>query len=122
MIYQALADLVVVLHAAFVIFAVAGGLLVLRWFWVAWIHIPAAAWAALIEFADWDCPLTPLENHFRAMAGQTTYDEGFIARYILPVLYPGELTPEIQIGLGLGVLIVNAVIYWRVVRKWRRQD
>lgn len=122
MIYQILAELVVVAHAAFVLFVVAGGLLALRWLWVAWIHIPAAAWGALIEFAGWDCPLTPLENHFRAMAGQATYDEGFIAHYIVPVIYPGELTREIQIGLGLGVLIINAVIYWRVVRKWRRQN
>jgi hypothetical protein len=119
--YGTLADLVVVVHAAFVIFAVAGGLLALRWLWVAWFHVPAAAWAVLIEFANWECPLTPLEKHLRALAGQGSYDEGFVAHYILPILYPGELTREIQIALGLGVLIVNAAIYWRVVRKWRRR-
>lgn len=121
MIYQILAELVVVVHAAFVIFAVAGGLLVLRWPWVAWLHIPAVAWAALIEFAGWICPLTPLEQHLRTIAGQGGYEGGFIEHYILPVLYPDGLTREIQFALGLAVLIINGVIYWRVVRKWRKR-
>src|SRR3546814_13727352 len=75
----------------------------------------------MIEFAGRVCPLTPLENHFRALAGESTYDRGFVAHYILPILYPGQLTREIQIGLGLLVLIINAAIYWRVVQKWRRR-
>src|SRR3546814_3388146 len=66
---------------AFVTFAIAGGLLALRWRWVVWLHLPAAAWAAMIEFAGWVCPLTPLENHFRALAGESTYDRGFVAHY-----------------------------------------
>src|SRR3546814_17009710 len=88
---------------AFVMFAVAGGLLASRWRWVVWLHLPAAAWAVMIEFAGRVCPLTPLENHFRALAGESTYDRGFVAHYILPILYPGQLTREIQIGLGLQI-------------------
>ena len=121
MTYRILADLVVLVHIAFVIFAIAGGLLALRWQWVVGLHLPAAAWAAMIEFAGWVCPLTPLENHFRALAGESTYDRGFVAHYILPILYPGQLTRDIQIGFGLLVLVINAAIYWRLAQKRRRR-
>lgn len=121
MTYRILADLVVLVHIAFVIFAIAGGLLALRWRWVVGLHLPAAAWAAMIEFAGWVCPLTPLENHFRALAGESTYDRGFVAHYILPILYPGQLTRDIQIGFGLLVLVINAAIYWRLAQKRRRR-
>src|SRR3546814_12569194 len=104
-----------------VTFAGAGGLRASRWGWVVWRPRPAAAWAGMIGLAGRVCPLTPLENHFRALAGESTYDRGFVAHYIRPILYPGQLTREIQIGLGLLVLIINAAIYWRVVQKWRRR-
>src|SRR3546814_14757057 len=102
-----LADLVVLVHMAFGMFAVAGGLLASRWRWVVWLHLPAAAWAVMIEFAGRVCPLTPMENHFRALAGESTYDRGFVAHYILQILYPGPLTREIKIGLALLVLIIT---------------
>jgi hypothetical protein len=120
MLYRILADLVVVVHLAFVAFAVAGALLVLRWRWVAWLHVPAAVWAALIEFAGWICPLTPLENRLRLRGGGWAYSSGFVERYILPVLYPGELTRELQIVLGVIVLAVNFAAYAWVWRQWRR--
>lgn len=120
MVYQLLADLVVVLHFGFVVFAVAGALLVLRWRRVVWAHVPAAVWAALIEFAGWICPLTPLENWLRLQGGGGGYRGGFVDHYILPILYPGGLTRSAQIVLGLLVLLVNAAIYgwllWSVSR------
>jgi hypothetical protein len=112
-----LADLVVALHAAFVAFVVAGGLLVLRRRWIAAVHLPAVAWAALIEFAGWICPLTPLENALRARAGEAGYAGGFVEHYLLPLLYPSGLTPRIQVALGLAVLAVNVVVYAVVVRR-----
>lgn len=117
MIYGVLADLLVLVHLAFVVFVVAGGLAVLRWPVVAWAHLPAAAWGALIEFTGWVCPLTPLENRFRAMAGEAGYPGGFVEHYLVPLLYPGALTREIQIGLGVAVVVVNVVIYALVVRR-----
>ena len=119
MIYRVLADLVVVFHAAFVLFVVLGGLLVLRWRWIMWVHLPAAAWGALIEFAGWICPLTPLENALRRRGGEAGYSGDFIERYILPVLYPEGLTREHQIILGMLVLVINGIIYWRVFRRQR---
>jgi hypothetical protein len=116
MIYRALADFVVLLHLAFVLFAVGGGLLLFKWNRVAWVHVPAAAWAALIEFAGWECPLTPLENWLRRQGGEFGYQTGFIDRYLLPVIYPGPLSRHFEIALGIMVLGVNFVIYWRV---WR---
>jgi len=111
MIYGMLANVVVVVHAAFVLFAVFGGFLVLRWRRLAWFHIPAVLWAALVELADWFCPLTPLENWFRQHAGITSYRSDFIEYYIMAVLYPEALTREIQVALGLAVLCINVSVY-----------
>jgi hypothetical protein len=115
-----LADLVVVAHFAFVLFVVLGGLLVLRWPRLAYVHVPVAIYGALIEFAGWVCPLTPLENMLRERAGETGYQGGFIEHYILPVLYPSALTREIQILLGSLVLVLNLVIYAYIIRRRRR--
>jgi hypothetical protein len=118
MLYRALADLVVILHLGFVVFAVGGALLVLRWRRAAWVHIPAAIWAALIEFAGWVCPLTPLEKWLRLQGGGGGYPGGFVAHYILPVLYPRGLTREVQIVLGILVVLINLGIYgWLIGRR-----
>jgi hypothetical protein len=112
-----LADLIVLLHFAFILFALFGGLLVLRRRGWVWFHLPAAAWAALIEFAGWICPLTPLENRLRAQGGGSGYGTGFVEHYILPLVYPAGLTRQIQIILGLLVLLLNLVIYAIVIRR-----
>jgi hypothetical protein len=115
--YRFLADLVVLLHLAFVIFAVLGGLLVLRWQQFAWFHIPAALWAMAVEFGGWVCPLTPLEYWLRMQGGDPAYSSDFIEHYVLPLLYPAGFTRGVQIVLGAMVLAVNLAIYgWG----WRR--
>jgi hypothetical protein len=119
--YRILADLVVGLHALFVLFVVAGGVLALRWPWLAAVHLPAAVWGALIEFQGWICPLTPLENSLRASAGQAGYSGGFIEHYLLPAIYPSGLTRTIQLVLGLIVVGVNIVVYWLVLRRRSRR-
>ncbi|HEY7502785.1 MAG TPA: DUF2784 domain-containing protein [Gemmatimonadales bacterium] len=122
MAYHILADLVVGVHTLFVAFVVVGGLLALRWPWVAVLHLPAAAWGALIEFQGWICPLTPLENSLRASAGQAGYRGGFIEHYLLPVLYPAGLTRGVQLALGSGVIVVNLVVYGFLMARWRRSS
>jgi hypothetical protein len=117
--YAALADRVLVLHAAFVAFAVLGGLLVLRWPRVAWAHVPAAVWAVLVELTGWICPLTPLENLLREAGGQPGYGGAFLDHYLVPLLYPEGLTRGMQTALGGGLLLVNAFAYWRVLRRRR---
>lgn len=117
MFYTYLADLVVVLHACFVLFVLLGGLLVLwKPFW-AWFHLPAAVWAASIEFSGWICPLTPLENMLRLKGGGTGYTSGFVEHYIMPLLYPGTLTRSMQIGFGLIVVAVNLTFYIVFLKK-----
>lgn len=111
MIYRLLADAILVIHLCFVVFVALGGLLVLRWRWVAWLHLPAAIWGALIEFFGWICPLTPLENVLRRLGGEAGYAGGFIDHYILALIYPAGLTRGAQIALGATVLVVNAAIY-----------
>ncbi|MGD8867673.1 MAG: DUF2784 domain-containing protein [Gemmatimonadales bacterium] len=120
MLYRLLADLVVLIHLAFVIFAVAGALLVLRWRWLVWAHVPAVVWAALIEFAGWVCPLTPLENRLRILSGGAGYRGGFVDHYLLQILYPSGLTRGVQVFLGGLVLLVNVGLYaWLVVHTLR---
>ena len=111
MAYRLLADATVVLHLAFVLFVVAGGLLVVRWPRAAWVHLPAAAWGVWVEFAGWICPLTPMENWLRQQAGEAVYTSSFVEQYLLPVLYPPALTRETQWALGALVLALNTVVY-----------
>lgn len=115
--YRILADLVAALHLLFVVFVVLGGILVLRWPRLAWLHAPAAIWGALIEFAGWICPLTPLENALRRRGGQAGYEGGFIEHYVMPILYPAGLTRGVQIALGVIVVAINAVVYWKLMQK-----
>jgi len=116
-VYGLLADAVLVTHFGFVLFVVFGGLLVLKWRKVAWLHLPAAAWGVAIEYAGWICPLTPLENNLRAHAGESGYEGDFISTYLLPVIYPEGLTRETQVLLGSVALLFNLAIYALV---WRR--
>lgn len=112
--YGLLADFVLLLHFGFVVFVVAGGLLVLRWPRVAWIHLPCAVWGAFVELTGWICPLTPLENRLRQAAGDAAFEGGFIEHYVIPLLYPGNLTRGVQMTLGLLVILANVLVYARV--------
>lgn len=116
--YLLIADLLVLLHLAFVGFVFLGALLVLRWPRLAWVQLPCAAWGVLIEFAGWVCPLTPLENRFRQLGGQAGYAGSFVEQYLLPVLYPQNLTRPVQVALGTLVLILNTAAYGLL---WRRR-
>jgi hypothetical protein len=120
--YRMAADGLVLLHGLFILFVMMGGLLTLRKPAVAWLHVPAALWGMVIEFAGWICPLTPLENHFRERAGGQGYEGGFIDHYLLPLIYPDWLTTRAQYVLGGSVLAVNAVIYFWLWRRgtWKR--
>jgi len=115
-----LATVVVLAHLAFVAFVVAGGVLALRWPRAAWLHLPAAAWGALIALAGFICPLTPLENWLRVRGGTPAYDTGFLEHYLLPVLYPVTMTRQLQLVTGVFVVVLNALVYWRVLRRRRR--
>ncbi|HSD73687.1 MAG TPA: DUF2784 domain-containing protein [Steroidobacteraceae bacterium] len=117
MIHSLLADLTVLVHGAFVVFVVLGGVLVLwnlRW---AWVHLPAAAWGAWVEFAGQMCPLTPLENHLRSLAGEHGYTGGFIEHYLIPLMYPVGLTRDTQFVLGLIVVAINLIAYGFAIRR-----
>lgn len=116
--YLLLSDLVVVIHFAFVIFVVAGGLLLwLRW-WLVFLHLPAIVWGALVEFTRWICPLTYLEDALRERAGQAAYRGDFVTHYLMPILYPAHLTAHIQLALGSLVILVNVAIYAALLWHW----
>lgn len=115
MFYPVAADLLVLFHFLFIVFVIVGGLLVMRWLWLAWLHIPAVAWAAVVEINSWICVLTPWENELRRLAGQDGYSGGFIEHYIVPIIYPSGLTHGIQIAMGVSVIIINLVVYSLIV-------
>ena len=118
--YGIAADLLVVVHALFVVFVVLGGLLVLRWPRLAWVHLPAAAWGALIEFTGCICPLTPLENSLRQAGGQAGYAGSFINHYLVPLIYPEGLSRATGVVLGSCLLFGNLAIYIVVALRTRR--
>ena len=117
MLYRVLADFVVLTHFAFIVFVLLGGLLEFRWRWMPWIHLPAASWGAVVVFFGWLCPLTPIENALRRASGTADYAVGFIEHYLVPIIYPTELTRSLQISLGFIALAVNLAIYLVI---WRR--
>jgi hypothetical protein len=121
-IFKVLADLTVAIHLAFVLFVIAGGLLVPWRPVLAWAHLPAAAWGAWIELSGGICPLTPLENVLRARGGGAVYDESFVERYLVPLIYPESLTRETQMGLGALVIVTNVAIYAAAVVMRRRRS
>lgn len=121
MVWGVLADVVVAVHLGFIVFAVLGGFLAWRWPRVVFVHVPCLAWAAWVEATGQICPLTPLENRLRAMGGGAGYHGGFIEHYLVPLIYPAEITPRLQWALT-GILVgINLVAYGRLIVRWRRR-
>ena len=116
------ADAVVAVHVAFVTFVVLGGLLVLRWRWVALVHVPVILYGVMIELVGFTCPLTPLEKSLRHHAGSAGYDGGFVEHYVVPVLYPGEFTPRVKVAMAIVIVTVNALVYALVWRRYVRTN
>lgn len=106
-----IANFLLVIHLLFILFVLMGGLLVLKWPRLAWVHLPAALWGAVVEAMGWVCPLTPLENRYRVLAGQEGYSEDFVAHYLLPLIYPADLGGDLQVALAGLVVMINTVIY-----------
>lgn len=118
--YLLAADIVLVIHLAFILFALLGAVLAMRWRWFPALHLPAAAWGFFVELTGRVCPLTYLENHLRAKGGQAGYTTSFIEYYLISVIYPAGLTREMQFVLAAVVIVINAAIYgWLFL--WRRE-
>ncbi len=121
MFWRMAADALVVIHLGFILFVMLGGLLLLRWPSLIWLHVPAVAWGVIVECLHLGCPLTPWENQMRRMAGQAGYEGGFIEHYLIPLIYPAGLTPQIQLWLGAIVVLVNLVVYAWLIWRWRNK-
>ncbi len=120
MLFQIAAGVVLLVHLAFIGFAVLGAALAICWRWVPYVHLPAVGWAFFVEVTGQICPLTAIENEMRARAGQSGYSEGFIEHYLVPLIYPAGLTPSVQYWLAGGVVVINAAIYGWLI--WRRRE
>ena len=120
MAYRLAADGVLIVHLLFIAFVIFGGLAALKYAWLAFAHIPAAAWGAYTELMGRVCPLTTLEVKLRLAGGGTGYSESFIEHYLEPVIYPAGLTRGLQLALGTFVISVNVVVYGLFAyRRWR---
>ena len=117
--YSLLANAVLLLHLAYILFVVFGGLALPRWPRLAWLHLPAVLWGAWVEFVNWTCPLTPLESTLLRLGGEPGFRGDFIDHYLAAMIYPEGLTRTAQIMLGTFVLAINAAVYWRL---WRRRQ
>lgn len=117
-----LADLTLLLHFLFILFVLFGGLLVLYRPWMAWLHIPMFLWGVIVNLAKLRCPLTPLENHYRELAGQAGYQGGFVEHYIAPLIYPEGLTADLAVVVGSATLLWNILIYGFVIYRRRRAN
>jgi hypothetical protein len=120
MIYLLLADMVVILHFTFILFVIFGGLLVWRWRKLIWVHLPLAIWGVIVEWGNFICPLTPLENHFRELGQQEKYTLSFTEEYIYPIIYIEGLDRELQYILGAVVIIINLTIYGFIFKRFKK--
>ena len=121
MIYSFLADLLVVFHLVFILYVIAGALLIFKWPKTLWLHLPSCFWGMTVEFTGWICPLTPWEIQLRRLAGEEGYTGSFIEQYLIPIIYPIGLTREVQMVLGGTVLIVNLSLYTLILIKRRKR-
>lgn len=122
MIYRIAADLVVLVHFAFVLFVALGGFLVIRWKRLAWVHLPIAIYGTVIEFVGFICPLTPLENRLRQRGGESGYAGSFVEEYVMSFLYPEGLTRQVTIAIGILVIVLNVVAYTIVMHRRGRHS
>ena len=120
--YTVAADVLVIAHLAFIMFVMLGGLLLLKWPRLIYLHLPAVAWGTLVELRGWLCPLTPLEQHYRTLAGETGYSDSFVQHYLLPLIYPAGLTRDVQTLLAMCVITINLVIYAVMYVKYQRNS
>jgi hypothetical protein len=119
MLWSLLADAVVVIHFAFTAFVIFGGFLTWRWRWLIFAHLPALAWGCWVEVSHSICPLTPLENQLRHLAGEAGYSGGFLAHYLMRVLYPPGLTWRVQWLLAGLLILLNLAAYAGFIRRRR---
>lgn len=118
MLPRLLADLTLIIHLLFIIFVILGALLVIKWKYIMWVHIPCAIWGSLLEINYWICPLTHLENYFHQQANEAGYTGGFIEHYLIHIIYPPGLTPGLQLILGILVIVINMIIYGFICWKY----
>ena len=118
--YEIAADLILIIHFTFVLFVVFGALLLFASVKIIFIHIPAVIWGSYIELTNSICPLTYLENWFLHKANLTTYSEGFIQNYLVPIVYPMNLTKDLQIYLGIALIVLNIIVYVLIINKLKK--
>jgi len=115
--YEFLATFTLIIHFLFILYVILGGLLFFIKPWTIYFHIPAFFYGVYVEFTQSICPLTYLENFFLSKAKVATYSTSFIQKYLYAIIYPINLTTKFQIILGTTLIIINAIIYWFILKR-----
>jgi Protein of Unknown function (DUF2784) len=117
MLFSLLADITAMIHALFVVFVTAGGLLGYAWPLAVRIHFPVAIYGIAIMVFDWPCPLTRFEIMLRSRSGESVSWTEFLQHYLFTPL--GMTGDEWYV---LAVLVVAMVCFnYRPYRKvWGR--
>ena len=119
--YELAADLILIVHFAFIIFVVFGALLFFVSTKIIYVHVPALIWGIYIELTHSVCPLTYLENWFLQKANLTTYSEGFIQNYLVPIVYPKNLTEDLQTYSAIALIVANMIMYGLIISKSKKK-
>ena len=118
--YEFFANLTLIAHLIFILFVVIGGLIFFIFPKIIYMHLPALSWGIYIELTNSVCPLTYLENWFLYKGEFTPYSNNFINNYLIPIIYPEGLTNEIQIYLGISLIVINILIYGLIYKNFKR--
>ena len=119
-IYELLANLTLIAHLIFILFVIFGGLLFFIFSKILYLHLPALFWGIYIELTNSVCPLTYLENWFLYKGELTTYSNDFINNYLFQIIYPKGLNAEIQIYLGISLIVINILIYGLIYKNLKK--
>lgn len=129
--YLMLADLVLMVHAAFVAFVIVGLLLIWigwlrRWacvrnFWFRGAHLAAIGVVAAESLAGFLCPLTTWEDRLRLLAGgEQRYQESFVQHWLHRVMF-FDLSENVFTIIYLAFFLAVALGLWLVPPRWPRR-
>ncbi len=117
--YRIVANLVVLSHAAFVAFVIAGGQLVAVWPALAWLHIPCVVYGIVIVIVGWRCPLTHAEKRLRLLSGQETYSSDFLYHYLWSRVGLSGNELLLKVSVLAGIIFFSLLPYLYLAAAWR---
>ena len=111
MIYGLLANFMILLHLAWIMFLIFGFVFALIKSRIAFLHVAGLLFTFILNLMGWYCPLTYLENYLRLLHdSRATYTGSFIYNYLDCIIYPDLPEPYIRI-CAIIFAVLNMVGY-----------